>query len=131
MYNFVPYSSCCVSENIKGSVVWIGGTDERSEGVWEWTDGSPWGYENWLKRDEPHKSEPTNFRGNEDCTVIWGREWFDVNCEGFSWMKGAGYVCSYYSNGKKFSLCFFTADSMPLFGSNSYNTVIRIILFIK
>ena len=95
--NIVPYSSCCVSGNIKGGRAWIGGTDERSQGVWEWTDGSPWGYENWRK-----PSEPNNLFGNEDCTIIWGRtgKWFDVRCDGFF---KAGYVCSYNLNGKKFT----------------------------
>jgi len=81
-----------IESNIKGGRAWIGGTDERSQGVWEWTDGSPWGYENWRK-----PSEPNNLFGNEDCTIIWGRagKWFDVRCEGFF---EAGYVCSYNLN---------------------------------
>jgi len=82
-----------IESNIKGGRAWIGGTDERSQGVWEWTDGSPWGYENWRK-----PSEPNNLFGNEDCTIIWGRtgKWFDVRCDGFF---KAGYVCSYNLNG--------------------------------
>jgi len=84
-----------IESNIKGGRAWIGGTDERSQGVWEWTDGSPWGYENWRK-----PSEPNNLFGNEDCTIIWGRtgKWFDVRCDGFF---KAGYVCSYNLNGQK------------------------------
>ena len=31
---------------------WIGGSDARHEGNWEWTDGSTWDYEYWLS-DQP------------------------------------------------------------------------------
>ena len=39
--------------------IWIGGLDRNKEGIWEWSDGSPWGYENW------NPDEPNNKVGNE------------------------------------------------------------------
>jgi len=38
---------------------WIGGSDAASEGKWEWSDGTPWGYENW------DANQPDNNGGKE------------------------------------------------------------------
>ena len=36
---------------------WIGGTDRLTEGVWEWSNGSSWGYTNWnADTNEPNNS---------------------------------------------------------------------------
>jgi hypothetical protein len=56
---------------------WLGGTDEKSEGNWEWITGEPWIYSNWdspepnggrnenylaiFRLDEPHKSNKQYF----------------------------------------------------------------------
>ena len=54
---------------------WIGGTDAASEGNWEWSDGTPWGYENWAS------TEPNNNKGNEHYLAInWKKneKWYDM-----------------------------------------------------
>ena len=35
-------------------IVWIGGTDRREEGLWEWVTGEPFAYANWKNSDEPN-----------------------------------------------------------------------------
>jgi hypothetical protein len=40
---------------------WLGGTDENSEGSWEWLTGEPWSYSNW------NSGEPNNC-GDPGCT---------------------------------------------------------------
>ena len=32
---------------VSGHKVWLGATDERIEGVWEWIDGTPFGFQAW------------------------------------------------------------------------------------
>ena len=45
-------------------IFWVGGYEEE-EGVWKWTDGSPWDYENWTKEN------PSNWKGhNQDKLAI-------------------------------------------------------------
>ncbi|XP_074518338.1 ladderlectin-like [Halichoeres trimaculatus] len=41
---------------------WIGGSDLDREGTWEWTDGSPFDYDNWCW------GQPNNKNGNNRCT---------------------------------------------------------------
>jgi len=33
--------------DINNSGIWLGATDERNEGQWEWIDGTPFKYSNW------------------------------------------------------------------------------------
>ena len=82
------------------SDVWIGGTDIKKEGVWEWSDGSPWSYHNWGPK------EPNNFGGHEDCLILFKtrwyhtiipKKWYDSKCDN---TFTAEYVCSYGWNGK-------------------------------
>jgi len=65
---------------------WIGLTD-FTEGVWVWSDGSPFSFSNWSG------SGPSNSGGNEDCTHGTQEEpgsWNDVNCASASVL---GFVC--------------------------------------
>ncbi len=58
--------------------MWIGATDETTEGTFLWADGSAITYSHW------RAGEPNNGAGGEDCTVIEGdnaaKEWDDRGC---------------------------------------------------
>lgn len=52
--------------------LWIGLNDVGSEGTFEWTDGTAFGYSNWFG------SEPNNFGGREDSVLMLpGGVWND------------------------------------------------------
>lgn len=54
--------------------LWIGLSDQRSEGAYEWADGEPTSYLNW------YSGEPNNYGGNEDFVEMynfWGGGWND------------------------------------------------------
>jgi gliding motility-associated-like protein len=69
-------SSALVSNGF-GGTIWIGFTDENSEGTYYWYDGSPVVFTNW------NGGEPNNSGGNEDCTQIFPNGlWNDLNCNG-------------------------------------------------
>ena len=55
--------------------VWIGGTDEGSDGNWRWITGESWSYENWAS-DEPNGGTIENcleYKENE--------QWNDGPCD--------------------------------------------------
>ncbi len=62
------------------SGIWIGYSDARSEGTWEWVTGEPGvsgndsTYSNWAP------GEPNDWGGAEDCAVLQGGNWNDVPC---------------------------------------------------
>ena len=61
-----------------GSAAWIGLNDRKTEGAFEWVEGSPASYSNWFS------GEPNN-SGDEDCVELWvgsnaGGKWNDNLC---------------------------------------------------
>ncbi|MEN9502846.1 MAG: hypothetical protein RI964_2131 [Pseudomonadota bacterium] len=66
---------------------WIGGSDETTEGFWEWTTHEAWGYSNW------NTGEPNNTAGNENVTEMWmaaGGVWNDLNAD-----TTHSYICEW------------------------------------
>lgn len=61
--------------------VWIGLSSLGTNEGFTWTDGSPFGYENW------GYGEPNNHNNNEHCAEIqfyYGRHWNDRHCESYN-----------------------------------------------
>ncbi|KAL2086673.1 hypothetical protein ACEWY4_017732 [Coilia grayii] len=57
--------------------LWIGGSDDGSEGVWYWIDGSPFNFADWSP------GQPNNF-GDEDCLMMSPYDhlrWKDLRCD--------------------------------------------------
>ena len=68
---------------------WIGATDEKAEGTWEWITGETWDYTNW------GSGEPNN-SGDEDYLVLFPRKWNDLpNTFG----EQFGFICEWDGNG--------------------------------
>jgi cell division protein FtsB len=81
---------------------YLGGTDEKTEGVWEWITGEAWKFTKWAK------GEPNNvFRsqyGDEDQLQTWtatedgNRLWNDIYDDQNPWSHGYILEFGYYSN---------------------------------
>ena len=80
--------------------VWIGGLDRNKERIWEWSDGTPWGYENWFVGGSVGKSnwspQPDNYGGNEYCIGMMklgtdaSGQWFDA-----PFSSKINFICQY------------------------------------
>ena len=73
-------------KNRKGvGYLWLGGSDKEEEGVWKWSDGSPWEFA------KLNKGEPRN-GSEEHCLIVAGHnveKWNDYDCKAES-----NFVCS-------------------------------------
>jgi hypothetical protein len=49
---------------VTGYPVWLGGSDEVQEGVWQWVTGETWSYTNW------NLTQPDNYDGVQDYLVL-------------------------------------------------------------
>ena len=59
----------------QGGPVWIGLNDRAAEGIFVWTDGTPFSFANWAQ------GEPNNSAGDEDCVqMIFNGTWNDARC---------------------------------------------------
>jgi hypothetical protein len=56
---------------LTGSVM-LGGSDAAVEGMWTWTDGSPFVYANWAQ------GEPNDYNGEDYLTLKADKSWNDV-----------------------------------------------------
>lgn len=78
----------------KGKAAWIGGTDEKDEGRWEWINGEPFNYINW------YPGQPDNTTGSEHYLhigVSWHNkpeDWNDAAINGYG-KHIVGYICEW------------------------------------
>ncbi|XP_058889912.1 macrophage mannose receptor 1-like [Acipenser ruthenus] len=94
------------------NIYWIGLNDVVSEGVWEWSDGSPFLEElqNW------RPGQPDNWQDNEDCVQFAASDsarWNDEFCT-----VARNYICKRLTPNPP-TQCD-TANGWELFGSNCY-----------
>jgi hypothetical protein len=67
-------------EMVRGATIFLGGSDEGSEGSWYWITGEPWTYENW------DLGAPDGL-GSENCLETFGIPgysttlWNDIRCD--------------------------------------------------
>ena len=65
---------------------WVGGNDIENDGIFVWTDGKAFTYENWLP------NQPNNYDGPQNCISIMRKEgilgWNDANCD-----ANLPYIC--------------------------------------
>lgn len=70
--------------------VWIGATDEKTEGVWEWIDGSP------VTGIEWYDNQPDNSGGSENYLIIWKGRAADIPKDGkVNNQQVAGFICEW------------------------------------
>ena len=50
-----------------GEPFWIGLTDSENEGTWKWVNEK-----NYQNGDFWHAYQPNNWRGQQDCVVVYG-----------------------------------------------------------
>ena len=59
---------------LRGKNLWLGGTDEGSEGTWRWITGEKWSYTNWRVGNPDNDSLGNGHGAPENYLMIWGNE---------------------------------------------------------
>lgn len=63
-----------LGDSIKGKNLWLGGTDEGTEGRWRWVTGELWKFDYWRTNEPSNDSLGTGHGAPENYLMIWGRE---------------------------------------------------------
>ncbi|XP_067088362.1 CD209 antigen-like protein C isoform X2 [Osmerus mordax] len=63
-----------ITRIVVSSWMWIGLTDQQTEGTWIWVDGTPLTTTYW------NSGEPNDVNGGEDCAMILRVGWNDFPC---------------------------------------------------
>nr|XP_027211117.1 type-2 ice-structuring protein-like [Penaeus vannamei] len=71
----------------KGPGVWIGGTDQDNEGVWNYLNGDA------IKAQDWSGNQPDNYGGGEDCLEI--RSYFDPPVNDYVCSRSQRFVCEF------------------------------------
>ncbi|XP_005917437.1 macrophage mannose receptor 1 [Haplochromis burtoni] len=101
-----------VRTQISSEIYWFGLNDRTVEGVWEWSDGSPFiqYLSHWMS------GQPDDWNDNEDCGQVVGYnfgEWNDENCD-----NKRKYICKHI-NSNPSPQCDL-ANGWMTYGSNCY-----------
>ena len=58
--------------SLAGHNIWLGGSDDDTEGKWKWSDGAPWSFENWSSDNQPNGRRRENY-----VLIIHDGKWHD------------------------------------------------------
>ncbi len=75
----------------QGAALWLGATDEQTEGVWKWVDGTPVTLKPWFQ------GQPDNARGVENYLATYKNLWNDAPKAGEFMPRQfvVGYICEW------------------------------------
>ena len=59
---------------LEGKNLWLGGTDEGTEGNWRWVTGEKWSFTNWRLGEPSNDSLGNGHGAPENYLIIWGNE---------------------------------------------------------
>ena len=65
---------------------WLGGRDDGGQGVWQWVDGTPWGYTAW-------RFEGGSLGSPFNCVMMMNGNWWDMPCVG-----AAPFICQFHTD---------------------------------
>lgn len=73
-----------------GKYYYLGATDEKKEGEFEWINVSPFKFTAW------YEGQPNNYDGNEHYLATYKEgEWVDVAAEGKGFWMPIGFICEW------------------------------------
>ena len=78
-------------KNLTKASVWIGATDEKTEGEWVWVDGTKMTFTSWAA------GQPDNQGGAENYLSTWRGDWNDAPKD-WNFQKESpvqGYICEW------------------------------------
>ena len=79
-----------IAELCDGRYMFLGASDEGTEGEWVWVDGTEWTFTHWMS------GQPNDYSGKEDYLATYDDgEWVDVDGAGSEFWMPTGFICEW------------------------------------